>query len=164
VVLAQDFGNLDAFDQAVKEKQKQDSITNTRTTVYDTTSYTTENSNEIVLTDAEILEQINNKDSEISFIEETFKKDRYGKDFVDLNCKDKIKYIEYLLKYNLKNKESCTRFVVDAIRLLQAKKDKLNILLNSQNGDSRALIFLHIKKCNDEYACLTNYLNRLIKD
>ena len=159
---AQGYTNLDALDmaQAEREAALERELEAQRAITEDTTVYVAAQSDaEIYVTDTVVLMAIEQIDGKITALKTLLYNDKPIREILELKVDDQIRYLEYLIKFEIKT-------VIDAIKIAQLlvtlrdyEIEKTKLLLDTQAGDNRARIFLRVKKLNEERKKLLSYIN-----
>ena len=87
----------------------------------------------------------------------------FMKELREYDLFNKTKYCDYLLQWNKKDTAQVTKECDLYLQYLMLECDKLNYVLQQQDGDSRVTIHLYIKRNKEYMAQITNYIYRLVK-
>jgi hypothetical protein len=144
------YTDLSAFDQAVREVSKTSFDT---ILPPDTTNYTTVDEIDglvyISIEDPEyrLIDSIQGK---IDNIKKRLSANEYGRKILSFDCVNQRKYMDYLDKYKLCSIPAIYAMASDMLRIKELELKSAQIVLSTQTGASRSVIFLHVKKLRDE--------------
>ncbi len=76
----------------------------------------------------------------------------------DYSLPETIRYCRYLLKHAKRDLEQVTGFIEEKHALLSMELRKLNILMDTQEGNNRAFLLLHVKRVKEDLSYLSGFL------
>ena len=163
-IYSQDYGNLDAFDQAekaAKTTQPTDTALNRDTTRYDTE----EEINNLVYisVDDTVYEAIDRIQAECHRIKKKLSGNKYGAQLLALDFNDRRRYLNYLYDNNLMSEPALFAMADDLLTLKQLEYESAELVLSTQSGNQRARIFLHIKRLRSERDAIRSYVTYAAK-
>ena len=164
--IAQSFTDLDALDMAIAEKNARDERLQAIQAAVDadTTTYTADTVREVYVRDTVILLAIEQIDDRIGSLRQLIYNDKPSRKILALSVDDQVRYLDYLIKYEIKSRPDAITLAQQLTILLDYQVDKTKLLLDTQQGNNRARIFLHVKKLNDDKGKILSYIKRISHD
>jgi hypothetical protein len=165
-IAAQNFTDLDALDQAVAEKAAADERLQAvqRCIVSDTTVYVGDTIREVYVQDTVVLMAIEQIDDRIESLRQLIYNDKPSRKILALSVDDQIRYLDYLIKYEIKSRPDAITLAQQLTILIDYQVDKTKLLLDTQQGNNRARVFLHVKKMGDDKGKILSYIKRKSHD
>ncbi len=164
LLFAHGYTDLSAFDQAINETKTQ-RATDTQINTIDSTNYESEEIDELIYIPVEspVYEAIDTIQRRIEGIKKHLSLDRHGKKLLNFDGTDQRRYLDYLWANKLLSQPAIHTLALDLLRLSEAELESAELVLSTQHSDTRASIFLHVKKLRsvrDATRSYIIYLNR----
>jgi len=166
-VFSQNYNDLSVFDSAIKEKQRTDSIVEFRMT--DTEDDTIDYSGDEI-TDSIYISSDDPKyrtilaceyliDSINSFVSQS----KQGKELLSYDINNQKLFMEYLLRYHIIDTVTVKSYAKSILNIIKLNIKKHKSILATQEGNSRAIVFKHIKILRIKINTINSYVNYLEK-
>lgn len=162
---SQSYNDLSAFDFAVKEKHKTDSIAKFQMTDTgdDTVNYHSDTITDSIYVSSKSPQYKTILACEylIDSIKFFISQSKEGKELLTYDLNNQKLYMEHLLKYNIIDTITVNKYAIFLLNMIKLHIKRYESILATQTGDSRAMIWRHIKVLKIKMGTMNSYVNYL---
>lgn len=161
-IYSQNYNDLSAFDLAVEEKHKTDSIAKFQMTDTedDTINYYSDTITDSIYVSSETPQYVTILACEclIDTIIEFISQSKVGKELLTYNLNNQKLYMDHLLKYNIIDTITVKKYAKSLLKILKLQIKRNENILATQTGNTRNMIWRHIEVLKIKMRSMNSYV------